>query len=462
MEKESSTPWQIEWVKVDEVFSGGQGSVTKLHGIKNPKKLAVLKEILSRWKDNQEARERLRQEAETLSKLHQLGARVPKVYDSFINYESSDPFLLMEFIPGIRFDKWLADFAPVSPSKAELITKAVAETIKLCHEHNIGHRDLKPSNIILKDEKLSEPYILDFGISFDSQQTKMLTRDGEMFWNEFIILPECQDLEGGHRDPRSDITALVGVFFSCLTGRSPIVLRDANERAPHQRHEQLIYDSCDTTDQAERMMWFFDKGFAFRISDRFQSLDEFDSEISLLVHIQSDSNLDVLQEFEILNQTVKLTDRNVQLASLRTKYSNIHNKINEAMVQELSVLRSKNGVISLPKFPLSNIPNESIPSIDNADNLAPNVQAYLISREHYPGAAIVLLTVFAVGMDLHLFSASYISQTNNATPITKQLNWTRIAIIKENQTDLDENKQQVIVDALKNKLAHEVRNLIRM
>ena len=163
--------------------------------------------------------------------------------------------------------------------KAAKITLAITETIELCHKHEIGHRDLKPTNIILKNGEISEPYILDFGISFDSCQTHCLTRNGEMFWNEFIILPECQDLEGGHRDLRSDITALVGIFYSCITGRPPIVLRNAQELSPHRRDEGKIFEIAENDDQGEQLMWFFDKGFEYRISKRFQNINEFQEEL---------------------------------------------------------------------------------------------------------------------------------------------------------------------------------------
>ena len=86
---------------------GGQGIVTKLRSRSQPDRRAVLKQIVPRWKDDAQAQQRLQQEGEILSKLHGLGARVPSVYDSFTNHAEADPFLLMEFIPGIRFDDWL-------------------------------------------------------------------------------------------------------------------------------------------------------------------------------------------------------------------------------------------------------------------------------------------------------------------------------------------------------------------
>ena len=208
----------------------------------------------------------------------------------------------------------------------------MAETIELCHAHNIGHRDLKPANIILKGDSIDEPFILDFGISFDSRQTYVLTREGEMFWNEFLILPECQDLEGGHRDLRSDIAALVGIFYSCISGSPPVVLRDAQERPPHRRqNETKVRSVAENPQQAEQLLWFFDKGFSFRLSDRFQNLDEFRRELERFGESDTYAALDVLEQFQLLDQTVRARDRTVQLALLRQNFSKMQTAIDQAM-----------------------------------------------------------------------------------------------------------------------------------
>jgi len=391
-----------------------------------------------------------------------LGAKVPALYDSFAKHETAEPFLLMEFIPGLRFDEWLRTSAPVNSQKGVLITRAIAETIKLCHEHAIGHRDLKPSNIILKDGNITSPYILDFGICFDSRQTMILTREGEMFWNEFIILPECQDLEGGHRDLRSDITALVGVFFSCLTGRPPIVLRDAEDRAPHQRHEKLVTDSAASIEQGERLMWFFDTGFAFRISDRFQTMDEFTTELARFADNSSEGAIDVLEQFDILNQTVQSTDRNVQLGLLRTKYQKALAKINQSMDNEMLKFREHGANLNLHSLHSANFkPSPNLP-LDSGDLLTGvQIQIYYISREHYQSAAVVALIAFGVGMDVHLFAAGYTSPANNLYQPMKPLAWSKIAVIDQSEAELYDRSLSVVLDALKSKLAHELRNLAR-
>jgi serine/threonine protein kinase len=162
-----TAPWKSDWSEHGEISRGGQGIVTELRSLTEPTRRAVLKQILPRWKDDPQARQRLQHEAEILSKLHESGARVPKLIDSFMKHDSVEPFLLMEFIHGVRFDEWLKSQAPVKTQQAVTITRAIAETIELCHKHKIGHRDIKPSNIILKGGDSSSPYVLDFGISFD-------------------------------------------------------------------------------------------------------------------------------------------------------------------------------------------------------------------------------------------------------------------------------------------------------
>jgi serine/threonine protein kinase len=450
-----AAPWKLEWSEHGEISRGGQGIVTELRSIAEPTKRAVLKQILPRWKDDPQARQRLQHEAEILSKLHELGARVPKVFDSFLKHDAGEPFLLMEFISGMRFDEWLKTKAPVKTQQAVKITKAIAETIDLCHKHKIGHRDIKPSNVILKGGDSSSPYVLDFGISFDSRQTMILTREGEMFWNEFIILPECQDLEGGHRDLRSDITALVGVFFSCLTGRPPIVLRDATDQAPHQRHGKLVAAAANTTEEGERLMWFFQRGFAFRLADRFQSLSEFTSELMRFADASSDASLDPIEQFKILSHNVEKTDRNVQLVALKRKYVELLNPIRNALGTKLDSIGSHQGSLSFGGVLLQNHLKAYLPKGDILDEPSV-VNAFTVSRNHFNGTAVVVLMGIGEGMNVHLYASGYI------TPIQseKLVEWSKVAVVEEADKKISERTIAAVVDNLANKLAHEIRNLI--
>lgn len=449
-----TAPWKCDWAEHGEINRGGQGVITEVRSTVDPTKRAVLKRIVPRWQNDPQARARLQHEADLLTKLNELGARVPRVIDSSSKHDSVEPFVLLEFIPGIRFDEWLKSQAPVKTQKAVAITRAIAETIELCHKHSIGHRDLKPSNIILKDGDVSSPYILDFGISFDSRQTIILTQEGEMFWNEFIILPECQDLEGGHRDLRSDITALAGVFFSCLTGRPPIVLRNATDQAPHQRHEKLVASAASNVQEAERLMWFFQRGFAFRISERFQSMTEFMTELMRFADSSSEDKLDPIEQFEILSQNVEATDRKVQLVALRKKYSEIFQPIDIALSTKMKPVNNHEGSFVAGTVALASQVKAQFPKGDSFDRTG--ARSYTISRNHFDGSAIALLTGVAVGMDIHLYVCSY----TWPIPKDKIVEWHKVAIVEETQPKISDRTVTVMSEDLANRLAHEIRNLI--
>jgi len=448
-----TAPWKSDWSEHGEISRGGQGLVTELRSLTDPTKRAVLKQILPRWKDDPQARQRLQQEAEILSKLHELGARVPKLIDSFMKHDSVEPFLMMEFIFGIRFDEWLKSQAPVKTQQAVKITRAIAETIDLCHKHKIGHRDIKPSNIILKGGDSASPYVLDFGISFDSRQTMILTREGEMFWNEFIILPECQDLEGGHRDLRSDITALVGVFFSCLTGRPPIVLRDATGHAPHQRHEKLLTAAAGTTEEGERLMWFFQKGFAYNLSDRFQTMGEFTSELMRFADVSSEVPLDPIEQFKMLSYNVETTDRNVQLIALKRKYQQLLDPIQSKLWTKLAPIGKLEGTFGTENMGL---PTKLAVQLPTGERLSSYANTFRISRNHFQGIAVVGLIGVAEGMDIHL----YVSGFTVPFDAEKSVEWSKAAVVNEAQKNISDRTLTVVVDILAGKLAHEIRNLI--
>lgn len=460
--KDTSKPWLDEWKDLDEIGQGGQGVVTELRHKTDPNRRAVLKRIVPRWQEDPQARQRLQQETETLQKLNELGARVPKVYDSFLKHDGAEPFLLMEFIEGVRFDKWLKNHAPTTPSEAVRIILGIADTIKLCHEHEIGHRDLKPANIILKNGEIEAPYVLDFGISFDSQQTLILTKEGETFRNEFITLPECQDLAGGHRDLRSDITALAGIFFSCLTGRPPLVLRDAKELAPQQKYQGLVLDCAETTEQGERLLWFFQRAFAYGIDGRLQTLKEFTDELQHLANPSPSAGLNLEEQFDILDQSLRSEDRAVQIGHLRDKYTKVRGVLQQHIKGVLSALQERGGQVWIKEMRKNKLDEAYQPKVKEADILdLQNVLACKLSPVHSQWCAVVLLTAFGVGMQIHLYAAAY-TAPSEGWPVPKQpITWEKIAVVDENTEELSKEKTRVILDALKSNLAQGLAALRR-
>ncbi len=453
-------PWESTWAIFEEIGRGGQGIVSEVRTNGDSINRAVLKQIVERWRNDRQAQDRLRNEGKALATLNKLNARVPRLIDSFSNHDSSEPFLLMEYVEGIRFDNWLKSYAPVDPAKAATITSAVAETIAICHESKIGHRDLKPANIIFRNKDIALPCILDFGISFDSQQSRILTREGEMFWNEFIILPECQDLQGGHRDLRSDITALAGLFFTCLTGRPPIVLRDAEDRPPHRRYETLVRKSALSIEQGERLLWFFDTAFAFRIADRFQSMKQFDENLAHFADMDSLAAIDLFEQFEIFDQTVQAKDRSAQVRQLAQTYKPIESLISNLVISSLAPLKAKGAEVNNGNIHISHFKGDNLPTLKGGDllpaELVPTIQ---ITRKHFSKTACVMFVAFGVGMQIHVCAASYSTEANAPRLFESQLEWTKIGVVSEPNVQLAKPTEIAIVEGLKSKLAYELRKL---
>jgi serine/threonine-protein kinase len=459
---EMAMAWQAKWIAAEVIDRGGQGVVTKLHRKENPEQHAVLKQIVDRWRGNPQAILRMRQEAEVLCKLNAVGARVPEVYESLLDHEGSEPFIVTEYIHGVRFDEWLKKTAPIATADAVELTLAIAETISLCHQQSIGHRDIKPANIILKDGNVQEPYVLDFGISFDSRQSVTLTRDGEMFWNEFIILPECQDLKGNHRDLRSDITALVGLFFYCITGQQPVMLQDAQGHSPHRRlNQKTAFPKAASMKQTEHLMWFFDKGLAYRIEGRFQTMDEFIKELSQFDGKSSNNAaFNIFAEFKNFNEQIQKQNRTVQLGVMRDAYAKIQNEITSRLAESMRRLNNDGGEFGYGTLRPPMAANPSLPS--NGALLFHNgVTQYKLARTHFSRFALVILAPFAVDAQIHLYAASYTTTASNldlAMPDT-DLEWSRIAVIDTPTTPYPVSSDNPIIEEIQSLFAREFRGL---
>ena len=441
-------PWRNEWEELDVIGQGGQGVVTKLKHKTKPGKYAVLKTLLKRCKDQAQARERLNREAETLKKLHPAGAMVPEVYSSF-DYQdkSSAPFLLMEFIPGILFENWIEQSAPVDVNTGVKITKAIAKTIELCHENDIGHRDLKPGNIIFKNSNVAEPYVLDFGISFDSMQNVTITKDGETFRNEFITLPEGSDQIGGHQDLRSDITSLVGIFFTCICGKKPLVLLDSQNQPPHMRFADLISKKILDPEQRQQVKTLFGKGFEYSIVDRFQTMQEFKQELNFLIDSTTMEKLDFFETFKSYDKAAQKTDRNVQLAKLKEKNKYVIQMVTNGLNAYMKDIGKINGEFLVQSLPDSRFKNHSFTG-QKGDDLSQGVMTiYGVKRKNTIKSIYILVRGYAVGMQIDYYSFVFSGSLDDFIKKTEYRNVTlnKITTLSniDNTTDLSD-----VIDAI--------------
>lgn len=126
------------------------------------------------------------------------------------------PWLVTEWIEGLRLDDWLRQRQPNLRERIELIRR-LAEAVAYAHANLVVHRDLKPANVLVDTD--GAPRLLDFGIArlLDEGVAAPMTVDQAL--TPAWASPE--QLRGEPADARSDVHALGGLLFLALTGRSP-------------------------------------------------------------------------------------------------------------------------------------------------------------------------------------------------------------------------------------------------
>ena len=79
------------------------------------------------------------------------------------------------------------------------------------------HRDVKPQNILVGAR--DHAYLADFGLTKVPDESVALTGTGQFVGTIDYISPE--QVRGEGADHRSDVYALAGVLYECLTGSVP-------------------------------------------------------------------------------------------------------------------------------------------------------------------------------------------------------------------------------------------------
>lgn len=261
--------WDNDWNKERRLGGGAQGTTFLLSSKHARPDRAVLKTLNN--SKSEQARIRFHREILSLIDLACLTESVPKVI-AHSDETAAKPFFIMDYVSGDTLQEYIARHGALSLQKSVEFFRQLCETIRIAHRIPILHRDLKPDNIIVRGGSPETLSIVDFGLAYTSNSC--ITELQETFRNRFLLLPEMAAGGQDKRDHRSDITSLVAILYFCLTGRAPGQLLDATGTKPH-RVELPITDTVGK-DSLQRASWlaFFDKGFEYKLEERFQSIDE--------------------------------------------------------------------------------------------------------------------------------------------------------------------------------------------
>jgi eukaryotic-like serine/threonine-protein kinase len=210
---------------VRQIGQGGMGAVYEAVQLRLNKRVAV--KIMSyESASDTVALARFHREAEITSKLGH--PNLVSVID-FGTAESSEPYLVMEFLDGEDLEQRMRKVERLPIATIVRITRQVASALGAAHAQGVVHRDLKPANIFLLQVPGEPEFVkvLDFGISKVKAVSARLTRAKTVVGTPYYMSPEQALGRVDDTDHRADQWALACIVWEMLSGRRPFEADDA-------------------------------------------------------------------------------------------------------------------------------------------------------------------------------------------------------------------------------------------
>ena len=215
------------------IGSGGMGEVYLAHDEKLNRQVALK---LVRFGIGADETERyFRREAQILASLNH--RNIAHLYGAEITPEGFS-FLVMEYIEGVRIDKYCYDNHLSISDRLEMFRR-VCGAVHYAHQRLIIHRDIKPANILVTKE--AEPKLLDFGIA------KLLDPETSMAGEQTMTFAAAmtpdyaspEHLRGETVTTATDTYSLGVLLYELLTGQRPY-------RVNTRRADEIMRIVCET------------------------------------------------------------------------------------------------------------------------------------------------------------------------------------------------------------------------
>ncbi|MFI6869251.1 protein kinase [Nocardia sp. NPDC050406] len=198
---------------VRKLGAGGMGAVYQARDRDLPRFVAL--KLLTTADGDPEHRIRFRREADAVARLEH-----PNIVTVYARGEHENQlWISMTFVDGIDVASALR-FGAIHPARAVRIIGETAAALDHAHETGILHRDVKPANILLTQGRHERVLLTDFGIAKLADESRQLTRKGEVLASFQYAAPE-RLTESDDADHRADVYSLGCTLFHMLTGRLP-------------------------------------------------------------------------------------------------------------------------------------------------------------------------------------------------------------------------------------------------
>ncbi len=128
-------------------------------------------------------------------------------------------FLALEYVAAGDLRDLVEAYGCLPEALALALVAQVADGLGEAHRLQLVHRDIKPRNIFVSADGVAK--LADFGVARSTALSRtVLTEEGAIVGSPHYMSPE-QVLGDTELDIRSDIYALGGVLYACLSGRTP-------------------------------------------------------------------------------------------------------------------------------------------------------------------------------------------------------------------------------------------------
>lgn len=273
---------KILWFEIIKILGKGGFGITYLGRDTNQDQLVAIKEYLpSTFASRTEGRQvhpnspackdkfewglkRFLKEAQILARFrHPAIVRVVSFFR-----DANTAYMVMEYVEGEGLDGLLKRKKTLTEEEVRKLLPPLLDGLEVLHNANFIHRDLKPPNILIRQD--GSPVILDFGAarqSIGDDMTSLLSLGYSPF--------EQYDSSGERQGPWSDIYAMGGVIYRCLSGRKPadaamrIASRLRNDQDPMKAATEIGKGRFDPSFLAA-----VDKALEVLETDRPQSIKE--------------------------------------------------------------------------------------------------------------------------------------------------------------------------------------------
>jgi eukaryotic-like serine/threonine-protein kinase len=257
-----TTPSKIgKYTVIGRLGNGGQAEVFRAL------QPVIEREVVVKWAKGEYSADlinRIRHEARILPVIDD-----QHVYD--LDFHEDRPFLVYDYIRGLRFDEAIEKFG-LRPWRTARLLAAVARKVDYVHRKGIVHLDLKPENIVLGND--GRPRVIDFGLALAYGNFVIDPPDPrQVCGTPAYMSPEQARGEVQAIGPQTDVFGLGSVLYTVLVKKAPFDAESITEAI--EKAARCDYDRKALKKVAGGLFKICIKAMAVDPAKRFESAKQF-------------------------------------------------------------------------------------------------------------------------------------------------------------------------------------------